>query len=86
MNLAGVQTLVLRVTDGGDGESNDHADWADAKIEMNAARRRRLRCRLRNVQSENQKFCRDFQVGDDGRLYQRPIGVDDSSAKLHARR
>ena len=34
VNLAGVQTLVLRVTDGGDGESNDHADWADAKIEM----------------------------------------------------
>ena len=35
VNLTGVQTLVLRVTDGGDGESNDHADWADAKIEMN---------------------------------------------------
>ena len=34
VNLAGIQTLVLRATDGGDGEGNDHADWADAKIEM----------------------------------------------------
>jgi len=25
----------LRVTDGGDGESGDRADWANAKIEMN---------------------------------------------------
>jgi len=36
VNLVGVRTLELRVTDGGDGESNDHADWADATIEMNA--------------------------------------------------
>jgi alpha-galactosidase len=30
--LRGVHTLVLSVTDGGDGISFDHADWADARI------------------------------------------------------
>ena len=32
VDLAGVQILGLRVTDGGDGSSYDHADWADAVI------------------------------------------------------
>ncbi|MEI9960443.1 MAG: NPCBM/NEW2 domain-containing protein [Limisphaerales bacterium] len=31
VSLIGIKTLGLRVTDGGDGESNDHADWADRK-------------------------------------------------------
>jgi len=31
-DLTGVQTLTLRVTDGGDGTQNDHASWADARI------------------------------------------------------
>ena len=35
--LVGVQTLTLRVTDGGDGNAFDHADWADAKIEHTGA-------------------------------------------------
>ncbi|MDB6019554.1 MAG: Alpha-galactosidase [Pedosphaera sp.] len=32
VNLAGVKTVQLRVGDGGDGISYDHADWADAKF------------------------------------------------------
>lgn len=32
VELAGVRTLTLRVTDGGDGNNNDHADWADAML------------------------------------------------------
>lgn len=31
-NLAGMQVLTLEVTDGGDGNSSDHADWLDAVI------------------------------------------------------
>jgi alpha-galactosidase len=34
VKLAGVKTLTLKVGDAGDGISFDHADWADAKIEM----------------------------------------------------
>ncbi len=32
VNLAGVQELTLQVTDGGDGNGSDHADWLDAVI------------------------------------------------------
>ena len=32
VNLAGVQELTLEVTDGGDGNTSDHADWLDAVI------------------------------------------------------
>jgi hypothetical protein len=34
--LAGVTTLQLIVTDGGDGTYYDHADWADARLECKA--------------------------------------------------
>jgi alpha-galactosidase len=38
VDLAGVKSLVLEVTDAGDGISYDHADWADAKFETVADR------------------------------------------------
>ncbi len=36
MGLAGVKTLLLLVDDGDDGNSYDHADWAEATIEAAA--------------------------------------------------
>ena len=36
--LAGLKTLSLIVEDGGDGVDSDHADWADAQIEMTAGK------------------------------------------------
>lgn len=33
--VAGVRELLLKVTDGGDGGTCDHADWADAKLIIN---------------------------------------------------
>ena len=77
VNLDGVKILTLRATDGGDGESNDHANWADAKIEMadGAAKPAAL--------PPYETFCITtknlsliFQVGDDRRLYQHAIGAD----------
>ena len=32
VNVAGVQRLKLRVTNAGDGDNSDHADWADARL------------------------------------------------------
>jgi hypothetical protein len=32
VDLTGVESLTLRVTDGGDGKNHDHADWADALL------------------------------------------------------
>ncbi len=38
VDLAGVKSLVLKVGDAGDGNSWDHADWADAKFETATAK------------------------------------------------
>ena len=38
VNLAGVKSIVLAVTDAGDGINFDHADWADAKFETVAGK------------------------------------------------
>ncbi len=38
VDLAGVKSLVLAVSDAGDGVSYDHADWADAKFETVAGK------------------------------------------------
>jgi alpha-galactosidase len=40
LDLSGVKVLVLQVSDGGDGIDFDHADWADAKIDMKAGKPR----------------------------------------------
>jgi alpha-galactosidase len=76
VNVAGVQTLGLRVTDGGDGVSYDHADWAEAVILINdgAAKPSALPAK-ENIGLKTASFALDFEVGDDGRLYQRMIGI-----------
>jgi len=38
VDLSGVKTLLLEVTDADDGNSFDHADWADAKFETGGAK------------------------------------------------
>lgn len=38
VNLTGVKKLILQVTDADDGNYDDHADWADAKLEYSGAR------------------------------------------------
>ena len=35
VDVTDAQTLTLQVTDGGDGNTSDHADWADAKLTCN---------------------------------------------------
>ena len=83
VSLAGVRILILRVTDGGDGEDNDHADWADAKIEMNDSAPPPVALPPYETFNLGTKtFVMTFQVGDDGRLYQCPIGADNPATKL----
>lgn len=38
VNLAGIKKLMLQVSDADDGNYDDHADWAEAKIEFEGAR------------------------------------------------
>jgi alpha-galactosidase len=82
VNLSGVNTLVLRVTDGDDGESYDHADWADAKFEMkDGAPPPSALPPFETFSLETKSLAVKFEIGDDGRLYQFPIGAD-STIKL----
>ncbi len=41
IDVTGVRRLTLRVTDGGDGNDSDHADWADARLHIAAGTARR---------------------------------------------
>nr|WP_052488508.1 glycoside hydrolase family 97 catalytic domain-containing protein [Streptomyces sp. 150FB] len=41
IDVTGVRQLTLRVTDGGDGNDSDHADWADARLHIAAGTARR---------------------------------------------
>ncbi len=75
VNVTGIRTLGLRVTDAGDGESHDHADWADAKIVMaDGAATPVALPPYESFSVGTEHFALEFEVGDDGRLYQRPIG------------
>ena len=62
----------MRVTDGGDGASNDHADWANASIIMKDGVAKPLALAPGEKFSiQAQTFALEFpEVGDDGRLYQ----------------
>ncbi len=83
VNLAGVKILGLRVTDGGDGTGNDHADWADAGITMqDGAANPPALAPYEKFSVRTKDFAVNFEVGDDGRLYQRTVGVADVNEEL----
>ena len=83
VDLAGVKVLGLRVTDGGDGTSNDHASWADAGIIMKDGVAKPLALApYEKFSIQAQTFALNFSVRDDGRLYQRAVGMADTNSKL----
>jgi alpha-galactosidase len=76
VDLTGVKILSLSVTDGGDGASNDHADWADAGITMaDGAANLQALAPYEKFSVATKNFAVNFEVGDGGRLYQRAIGA-----------
>lgn len=76
VDLTGVKTLGLQVTDGDDGSSDDHADWADAKITVpeDSQSQPVALAPYEKFSIQSKTFELNFQVGDDGRLYQQAIG------------
>ncbi len=83
VNLSGIRILELRATDGDDGSSYDHADWAEAAIEMKDDAPVPVALTPYETFSLKTKgFAVNFQVGDDGRLYQIPVGGADADPKL----
>lgn len=75
VNVTGVRTLDLRATDGGDGASHDHADWAEARIVMKAGATPPVALPpFESFSVATKGFSLSFEVGEDGRLYQQPVG------------
>ncbi|MEY2429039.1 MAG: alpha-galactosidase [Verrucomicrobiota bacterium] len=82
VNVRGVRVLDLRVTDGGDGTGSDHADWAEAGIEMQAgAPGPAALPPYETFGLKTKNFALEFRVGDDGRLYQSSLGVSDANER-----
>ncbi len=75
VKLAGVKIMTLQVTNGNDGGSHDHADWADAKIIMAEGAPGPVALPpYETVEIKTKSFSLSFMVGDDHRLYQAPLG------------
>jgi alpha-galactosidase len=82
VNIVGVRVLDLRVTDGGDGSGSDHADWAEARIEMNDAAAKPVALPpYESFGLSTKSSTVNFQIGEDGRLYQRVIGAADENER-----
>lgn len=78
VDLKGVKTLVLRVSDGGDGVSYDHGDWAEAALIMKDGAPAPTALPVNESFTVGTAgFSIQFEVGPDGRLYQRAIGMSD---------
>lgn len=73
--LQGVNILELEVNDGGDGSGYDHADWAEATIEMASESAKPVVLPVyQHISVKGRSLALEFLVGDDGRLYQRSLG------------
>ncbi|MGL4400249.1 MAG: alpha-galactosidase [Luteolibacter sp.] len=86
LDLSGIETLTLIATDGGDGTSDDHAVWANASVVMKPGTPDPVAITPHEgVRVATRSFSIDFTIGDDGRLYQAPIGggVLDASKQIH---
>jgi alpha-galactosidase len=82
VDLTGIRTLVLSVTEGGDGAASDHADWAEAAIIMKeGATKPTALPPYETFELRAGSFVSTFQVGDDGRLYQPTIGDANKTVK-----
>jgi alpha-galactosidase len=83
VDLTGIKVLELRATDGGDSASHDHADWAEARIVMNdGAAPPTALPPYEGFSIKTKSFAVEFEVGDDDRLYQRPLGGGTPKGKL----
>ncbi len=74
VSLTGVREIVLYVSDCGDGNSFDHADWAEAQFEVTGeAPEPAANKRLFRVTTDRSALT--LLTGEDGRLYQLGYGA-----------
>jgi len=82
--LTGAEEMVLMATDGGDGSSYDHANWADAQFVVSGrAPEPAANKRIFRVTTANSTLT--LLAGEDGRLYQLGYGPSDRPAPLPRR-
>ncbi len=83
IDLTGARVLELLVTDGGDGTSYDHADWANAVFIMEDSATAPVALPpYEGFDVRTKSFSLGFQIGEDGRLYQFPVGDADHDRRL----
>jgi len=83
VSLAGVEILTLRVSAGGDGADSDHADWAEAGIEMELGFVATALPPFEIVSLKTKDFGLTLQTGDDKRLYQQALDTSEMSESPH---
>jgi alpha-galactosidase len=86
LDLTGIDILTLIATDNGDGTSDDHAVWANASLVMKPGTPDPVAIPPHEgLKIATRSFSIDFTIGDDGRLYQAPIGGGalDSTKRVH---
>jgi alpha-galactosidase len=82
--LTGATEMVLLATDGGDGSSYDHADWAEAQFAVvGEAPEPAANKRIFRVTTAHSALT--LLTGEDGRLYQLGYGSSDRQAPLPRR-
>jgi len=80
LNVRGVDVLELHVQDAGDGAGYDHADWAEATLTMQSgASQPAVLPPYDVIEIALSSLALRFTVGDDGRLYQSPLGSSAST-------
>lgn len=78
VDTRGAKTISLRVNDGGDGNSSDHADWADARFEYVGNAPRTMKD-LHPIRIATRNAALNLYVDDAGRLMQRSFGAASAS-------
>ncbi|RYG35159.1 melibiase [bacterium] len=77
-DLRGAKTLALRVTDAGDGQSYDHADWAEPTLSLGVGGSVKVVRDLRPLRIATVNAAMNLYVDDENRLMQRAFGAKDT--------
>lgn len=79
LDIRDVMVLELRVVEGKSGGEYDHADWANAMLSMLPDAPNPVAITpYETIDLDTESFSLQFKVGDDRRLYQIPIGTENS--------
>jgi alpha-galactosidase len=82
VSLVGVKIVELQVTDSGNGNNSDHADWVDAKFVMAKGAKPAARPEGEVILIGNKKITLGLRVDKDGYLFQQYLGKATTSDSI----